>query len=97
MQEAYWPDAGAMKGNLYTNNFFGFSGELPKGWKVLDKDQLRTLQGRVIEKTVERGGNRERAEVAAQTQMAGAVDDVRKKRFVIWRVGPKRNIRIPNT
>ena len=77
-QDAYWPDAGTLKGNLYTNNFFGFSVELPKGWKILDKDQLRTLQGRVVEKTVERGGNRERGEISALTQMAGAVDDVRK-------------------
>jgi len=78
VQNAYWPDAGTLKGNLYSNNFFGFSVELPKGWRILDKDQLRTLQGRVVEKTVEQGGNRERAEISAQTQMAGAVDDVRE-------------------
>jgi hypothetical protein len=77
-QDAYWPDAGTLKGNLYTNNFFGFSVELPKGWEILDKDQLRTLQGRVAEKTIERRGNRDRAEILVQTQMAGAVDDLGK-------------------
>jgi hypothetical protein len=44
-QGAYWPDAGTVKGNLYINSFFGSSVELPKGWKILDKDQRHTLQG----------------------------------------------------
>src|SRR5262249_45833978 len=82
---AYWPDAGTVKGNLYTNNFFGFSVELPKGWKILDKEVLHTLQGPAVQKTVEQGGDRQRAEIAAQTQLAGAMDDVRKP-------GPERRM-----
>jgi hypothetical protein len=50
-QGAYWPDAGTVKGNLYINSLFGSSVELPKGWKILDKDQLHNLQGRIVDRS----------------------------------------------
>jgi tetratricopeptide (TPR) repeat protein len=36
------PDAGSISGNLYTNTFFGFSFEFPKGWTVLSADAARS-------------------------------------------------------
>jgi tetratricopeptide (TPR) repeat protein len=35
------PDIGSVSGNVYTNQFFGFSFEFPKGWTVLDAGVAR--------------------------------------------------------
>jgi Flp pilus assembly protein TadD len=35
------PDIGSVSGNVYTNQFFGFSFEFPKGWTVLDAGAAR--------------------------------------------------------
>ena len=65
-QGAYWPDAGTVKRNLYINSFFGSSVELLKGWKILDKDQLHTLRGRIVDRmAADYGSKREKAGVAA--------------------------------
>ena len=37
------PDAGSISGTIYTNQFFGFSYEFPKGWTVLGTDVSRAL------------------------------------------------------
>jgi tetratricopeptide (TPR) repeat protein len=42
------PEDGAVSGNIYTNKFFGFTYQFPKGWTVLSADAARA--------TVEIGG-----------------------------------------
>jgi tetratricopeptide (TPR) repeat protein len=42
------PEDGSISGNIYTNKFFGFTYEFPKGWGVLSSDAARS--------TVEIGG-----------------------------------------
>ena len=37
------PDGGSVSGNVYTNQFFGFSFEFPKGWTVLSADAARAI------------------------------------------------------
>jgi len=38
------PDDGVVSGNIYTNNFFGFSYQFPKGWMVLDARNSQFMQ-----------------------------------------------------
>jgi tetratricopeptide (TPR) repeat protein len=35
------PDDGSVSGNVYSNHFFGFTFEFPKGWTVMDADAAR--------------------------------------------------------
>jgi hypothetical protein len=40
---------GSIAGNIYSNTFFGFSLEIPEGWKVADDAALKALTERNIE------------------------------------------------
>jgi Flp pilus assembly protein TadD len=37
------PDTGSVSGNVYTNHFFGFSFEFPKGWTAMSADAARSM------------------------------------------------------